>query len=162
MTLAEAPLHLFVKYTDDDGRIWNLEASSGAGFTRDLWYRAKLPMTDEAVENGVYLRALSREETMATMAAFLVEHHISVGDYEKAIAVADVLLKHYPNSAYLLAKKGTAYYRLLQSEVIGKYSRMEDIPPSIRAKADHWYAENQKIFEHLDALGWRATDGQLQ
>lgn len=61
LTLAEAPLHLFVKYTDDDGRSWNLEATSGAGFTRDAWYRQRLPMTDEAVRNGVYLRALARE-----------------------------------------------------------------------------------------------------
>ncbi len=37
MTLAEAPLHVFVKYTDDDGAVWNLEPTSGGGFTRDLW-----------------------------------------------------------------------------------------------------------------------------
>jgi len=36
MTLAEAPLHVFVKYTDDDGAVWNLEATSGGGVTRDV------------------------------------------------------------------------------------------------------------------------------
>lgn len=53
----------------------------------------------------------------------LVEHHLETGDFEKAVAVADVILKHYPNSAYVLAKKGTAYYRLLQRDVTSKYSR---------------------------------------
>ncbi len=162
LTLAEAPLHLFIKYTDDDGRTWNLEATSGAGFTRDAWYRQKLPMTDEAVQNGVYLRALSREETVAAMAAFLVEHYLDTGAYEKAATVADVLLQHYPNSAYVLAKKGTAYYRLLQSEVTSKYTRMEDIPPDLRARADHWYRENVAAFNRAESLGWRLEDGQTQ
>jgi len=162
LTLAEAPLHLFVKYTDDDGRSWNLEATSGAGFTRDAWYHQKLPMTDEAVRNGVYLRGLSREETVAAMAAFLVEHYLDTGAYEKAAAVADVLLQHYPNSAYVLVKKGTAYYRLLQREVTSKYTRMEDIPPDLRARADHWYRENIAAFDRAETLGWRIDDGQTQ
>lgn len=160
VALAEAPLHLFVKYTGDDGKIWNLETTSGAGFTRDLWYRQKLPMTDKAVANGVYLRALSREETVAVMAAFLVEHHLDTGAYEKAIAVSDVILRHYPNSAYVLAKKGTAYYRLLQRDITSKYTRMSDIPLDLRARADIWYAENNAAFNKAEALGWRLQDGQ--
>lgn len=162
MTLAEAPLHLFVKYTDDDGKVWNLEATSGAGFTRDIWYREKLPMTDKAVANGVYLRALSREETVATMAAFLVEHQLAASDYETGALTADVILRHYPNSGYVLAKKGTAYYRLLQREIISKYTRMEDIPPDLRARADLWYRENNAAFDRAEALGWRLQDGQTQ
>ena len=162
MTLAEAPLHLFVKYTDDVGKVWNIETTSGGGFTRDIWYRQKLPMTDQAVKMGTYLRPLSREELLATMAAYLVEHYLSMGDYRNAAVVADVLLRHYPNSAYLLTKKGTAYYRLLQIEVIGKYRRMEDIPPAVRAQADVWYRENIGAFERAETLGWRPTDGQSE
>ncbi|MBD9624011.1 hypothetical protein IB279_13770 [Ensifer sp. ENS06] len=158
VTLAEAPLHLFVKYTDDDGKEWNLETTSGGGFTRDVWYRQKLPMTDRAVEIGTYLRPLSREELIATMAAYLVEHYLSSGDYRKAAASADVLLGHYPNSAYLLTKKGTAYYRLLQSEVVSKYKRMEDMPLAMREKADTWYLENVSAFERAEALGWRPAE----
>jgi regulator of sirC expression with transglutaminase-like and TPR domain len=41
LTLAEAPLHVFVKYTDASGKVWNLEPTSGGGFTRDQWYRQK-------------------------------------------------------------------------------------------------------------------------
>ena len=61
LTLAVAPSHVFVKYTDDAGRVWNLEATSGLGFTRDVWYRRNLPMTDAAVAKGTYLRALSED-----------------------------------------------------------------------------------------------------
>lgn len=162
ITLAEAPLHLFIKYTDDDGQIWNLEATSGAGPTRDVWYRQNLPMSDKAVENGVYLRALSRNETIATMAVFLVEHHLARGEFEKAAVVSDVILSHYPNSVYVLTKKGTAYYRLLERDVTSKYSRIKDIPADLRTRADLWLRENSAAFQRAEAPGWRPQDGQRQ
>lgn len=162
MTLAEAPLHVFVKYTDDDGAVWNLEATSGGGFTRDVWYRQKLPMSDEAVANGVYLRPLSHEESVALVASFLVEHQIDAGAFENAITVSDVLLRHYPNFAYGLVKKGSAYSGLLRRELAGKYTRLEDIPADLKVKADQWYGQNMQAFAKAEALGWRPEDGQTQ
>ena len=134
MTLAEAPLHVFVKYTDDTGKVWNLEPTSGRGFTRDEWYRKKLPMSDQAVANGVYLRALPHEEAVALIAAFLLEHDVDSGQFENALAVSDVLLRHYPNFAYALVKQGSAYSGLLRRELAGKYTRMEDIPSDLKAR----------------------------
>jgi len=160
MTLAQAPLHIFIKYTDDAGLTWNLEATSGGGFTRDLWYRQKLPMSDEAVANGTYLRALDREEAVALIASFLVEHHLAEGQFEAAISTADVILQHYPDFAYLLVKKGSAYGSLLRRELAGKYTQASDIPPDLKAKADRWYQENLAAFAQAEALGWRPQDGQ--
>ncbi len=162
MTLAEAPLHVFVKYTDDAGAVWNLEATSGGGFTRDTWYRQKLPMSDQAVENGVYLRPLSHEEAAALIASFLVEHQIEAGAFEDAIATSDVVLSHYSNFAYGLVKKGSAYSGLLQREIAGKYTRMEDIPADLKRKADQWYRQNVEAFAKAEAMGWRPQDGQAQ
>ncbi|WP_440408446.1 transglutaminase family protein [Neorhizobium petrolearium] len=162
MTLAEAPLHVFVKYTDEDGKVWNLEATSGGGFTRDAWYRRKLPMSDRAVANGVYLRALSHEEATALIAAFLIEDHIAKGEFESVIAVSDVLLRHYPNFAYGLVKKGSAYSGLLRRELAGKYTRMDDVPPEMKAKADQWYGQNMEAFAKAESLGWRPQDGQIE
>lgn len=162
MTLAEAPLHVFIKYTDDAGAVWNLEATSGGGFTRDVWYREKLPMSDKAVANGVYLRPLSHEEATALIASFLVEHQIEAGAFEDAIAVSDVLLRHYPTFAYGLVKKGSAYSGLLRRELAGKYTRMADIPADLKVKADQWYAENMQAFTKAEAMGWRPQDGQTQ
>jgi regulator of sirC expression with transglutaminase-like and TPR domain len=162
MTIAEAPLHVFVKYTDDSGAVWNLEPTSGGGFTRDAWYRKKLPMSDMAVENGVYLRPLAHEEATALIASFVVEHQIEAGAFEHAIAVSDVLLRHYPTFAYGLVNKGSAYSGLLRRELAGKYTRMEDIPADLKEKADRWYAENIEAFAQAEALGWRPQDGQTQ
>lgn len=162
MTLAEAPLHVFVKYTDDAGKVWSLEPTSGGGFTRDAWYRQKLPMSDKAIASGIYLRALSHDEATALIASFLVEHDIATGEFENALAISDVLLRHYPNFAYGLVKKGNAYSGLLRRELAGKYMRMEDIPADLRAKADQWYVLNGEAFAKAEALGWRPQDGQFQ
>jgi regulator of sirC expression with transglutaminase-like and TPR domain len=154
MALAEAPLHVFVKYTDEASKVWNIEATSSGGFTREVWYREKLPMSDQAVANGVYLRPLSNEEGISLVASFLVEDRLLQDDFEGAIAISDVLLRHYPNFAYGWVKRGSAYAGLLRREVAGKYVRVEDIPPDLRSKADHWYRENQAAFSRAEALGW--------
>jgi regulator of sirC expression with transglutaminase-like and TPR domain len=73
MTLAAAPSHLLVKFTDDTGRIWNLETTSGAGRARDKHYRDFLPISDLSLSSGIYLRPLTREETVAVMVDLVVE-----------------------------------------------------------------------------------------
>jgi regulator of sirC expression with transglutaminase-like and TPR domain len=161
MTLAHAPLHFFVKFTDDAGNIWNLEATSGAGFTRDSHYRKNLPMSDRAVETGLYLRPLSREETIASIAALVVEHLMTERRYEDAIAVSDRLLGYSPRSVYLILARGSAYGGLLKRDVIEKYKMASEMPPEVRVYADHLYRENLAAFEKAEGLGWRAEDGQL-
>jgi regulator of sirC expression with transglutaminase-like and TPR domain len=160
MTLAQAPLHVFIKYTDDSGSTWNLEATSGGGFTRDFWYRQKLAMSDDAVAKGTYLRGLGHKEAIALIASFMVEHQMAEGRFEAAISTADVILQHYPAFAYMLVKKGSAYSALLQRELAGKYTRSSDIPPDVRVRADYWYQENLSAFAKAEALGWRPEDGQ--
>ncbi len=162
LTLAEAPLHRFLKYTDDEGTMWNLEATSGGGFTRDAWYRLQLPMSDRAVTNGVYLRPLSHGEATALIAVFLVERDLATRDFERAIAVSDVLLRHHSRFVYGLVKKGSAYRGLLFRELAGKYRRMEDIPVDLKRQADAWYAQNMQAFDKAEALGWRPEDGQMK
>jgi len=54
VTASTAPLHVFVKFTDTDGKTYSLETTSGANFSRDAWYREQMPMTNQAIDNGVY------------------------------------------------------------------------------------------------------------
>ncbi|MGK9232533.1 hypothetical protein KXS07_11410 [Inquilinus limosus] len=156
VTLATAPLHVFVKWRDaETGQSWNLEATSGAGFTRDDWYRQKLPMTDEAVKNGVYLRALPRREAAALMATLVLEDLLLEERYEEAIAVADVLIEANPADAYALVKKGSALYRILQRDVLRPYPNQKDLPANKRSYAVELFRANQEAFAKAHALGWR-------
>ena len=159
MTLAAAPFHIFVKYTDDDGKLWNLEATSGLGFTRDLWYRKELPMTDQALAKGIYLRPLSEEENAALMATFLIEHEMRAKQPENAIAAAGTILRHNPRDANLYLWRGSAYALILRRDVVARFPDPGSLPPEMRAYADALYYQNQVSFAQAEALGWTEQDG---
>jgi regulator of sirC expression with transglutaminase-like and TPR domain len=159
LTLAEAPLHLLVKYTDDGGAVWNLEPTSGGGFARDAKYRKDLPMTDEAVDAGTYLRALSSEETAAIVASHVAEQYLRDGRYEQAVVTASALLRHSPRSVHLMLLRGSAYGKILHRDIISKYKRENEMTPEIKAYADMLYSENLSAFAEAQALGWTERDG---
>lgn len=153
--LAVAPLHFFIRYTNAAGRPFNLETTSGAHVTRDLWYREKMPMTDRAVESGLYLRALTRREAVASMAETIVEWLMQGRRFEEALSVCEVILIHHPHNAHIMVKQGTAYGRLLEVEFIEKYPTPDLIPPTLRARYHFLVEANRAAFEAAEALGWR-------
>ncbi len=155
MTLALAPLHVLVKFTDDAGVVHNLEATSGAGRARDQHYRDLLPITDTALANGLYLSPLTREQSIAVMAAVVVEHLMAQGRFEEAIAVADVLLQRHPDFAYILIKKATAAYHLLQREFYTPYPTVAEVPAAKHARLAQLQEINQQSFDRAETLGWR-------
>ena len=64
-----APLHVLVKYTDSNtGQSYNLETTSGANPSRDMWYQQTMHITDQALASKIYLQKLSKRETVAVMA----------------------------------------------------------------------------------------------
>ncbi|WP_394693131.1 transglutaminase family protein [Hyphobacterium sp.] len=160
VTASTAPVHVFIRYTDDQsGRTINIEATSGGHPARDEWYRENMPITDLAVENGVYLATLSRQETVAVMATVVMEHFIEEGRYEEAIAVGDVILQFYPNYAYVLAKIGTAFYYLLEREFHSQYPTPAEIPVERRDYYMFLASNNHRAFETAYALGWQPEGG---
>lgn len=172
LTLSTAPLHIFVKYTDDDGAIWNLEPTSGGGFTRDSHYIKQLPMTDLAITNGVYLATLSHAQSVAVLTDSLISHYLTTGQPENAILTADIALKSYPNNAPIMVKRASAFYLILKRDVLDQHNMQNQGPASslglkggteisadVKAQADALYAQNQSGFTAAESLGWRETDG---
>jgi hypothetical protein len=70
MTLSILPRHTFVKFIDELGRMWNLEATSGGGYTRDSHYREQFQFAEMAFQSGIYMSALTDEEVIALIAQF--------------------------------------------------------------------------------------------
>lgn len=155
VTPSMAPLHVFVKFTDDQGVTHNLEATSGAGRARDSHYRKLLPITDAAVTNGVFLRPLDGQQSVAVIAAIIVEQLVEKKRYRDAMAVADILLDHYPMFAYIIVKKGTAAYHLLRSEFHEKYPDVQDVPEDERSYLAYLQRVNQGAFNKAESLGWQ-------
>lgn len=152
--LAAAPLHWFVRYTDAAGADHNLEATSGGHEARTDWYRINLPMSDRAIQSGAYMRTLSKRETVAAMAATVIDYLIGERRYQEAMEVADAVLAVNPRDTYALVKKGTAIAGLIKTEYGETYAGLDAVPVSLRARYRMMAAANQKAFRDAEALGW--------
>jgi regulator of sirC expression with transglutaminase-like and TPR domain len=160
VTLAVAPFHAFVKFTDDHGKVWNVETTSGAGFARDVKYRTDLPMTDLAVEKGTYLRALTHDEVIGVMGTVLVRQLMNSNRPKEAVVVSAVMLKHFPNSAELMVFQASAYAQILRTEILPNYKSVSEMPPDVRRYAEALSERNDAVFAEAEALGWRQSQGR--
>lgn len=154
VALATAPLHMFVRYRDENGRVHNIETTNGGHATRDAWLRQNLSISEAAVKNGVHLRSLSRREAIAHMASTVVEHLFDCRRFDEAARVCEAILLHAPRDVYTMVKLGSACGHLLQIEFKDKYRAPEQAPPMARARALSLSRRNRALFAAAEALGW--------
>jgi hypothetical protein len=159
-TLSTAPNHMFVKYMDDvTGKTINLETTSGAYPARDVYIRQNMPMTDQAIANGIYMKTLSKKEALAVMADIVLEREFADRHYQKAWDVAEVLRPYYPNNLAVLLAPTNAALGLIQEEYLSKYPTKADIPPQLMDRFNLLDKTVPGALNHAYALGWRETDG---
>lgn len=155
--LCSAPEHMFVRYTDPGGRVINIEATSGGHPTRDSFIREHFPMSDRAIESGLYLRTLSRRETIALMASTVIEHLARERRYRDLIETAEVILNIDLRSEITLVSYGSAFGRLADG-----YNQKYGSPFLVPLLLRHQYLilkhHNHAIIEAAEALGWQAPD----
>jgi regulator of sirC expression with transglutaminase-like and TPR domain len=158
VTLARGPQHLFVKYRDEQGRLLNLETTSG-GFPRlDSSYQRDTPMTAQSLTNGVYMRPLGKRESAAAMAETLRQHFFEQGQVPRGIAVASTMLEISPNDAETMVSMGYGYWRLEQKNFQTKYPNPDSIPRELRPYLRD-LQEKQALWRNkAEALGWREPD----
>nr|WP_255429452.1 transglutaminase-like domain-containing protein [Ramlibacter albus] len=152
---ALAPSHVFAKLLDDKGTWHNIEATSGGYTRRDILYRQDHPMTDTALANGVYMRTLTKRETVVAMAHVVAEMYAEMGNAEMLVAASEVILERSPKDVDALLHKGYAHVLMIRQRFASKYPTPRDIPVEerdeyrrLRAIADLWY-------DRAEALGWR-------
>jgi regulator of sirC expression with transglutaminase-like and TPR domain len=156
VTASTAPKHFLVKFNVGQAGAWiNLEATSGANPARDVWIRQQIPMTDEALANGVYLQPLTKKETVAAMTSVLAEYYFTRRDYETAIAISELALRYYPKDVAAMTMKGASYFRLLRRDFLEKYKSPSDIPAAQQVLAEELSRGNHLWFAKAEALGWR-------
>lgn len=156
VTASTAPKHVLVKYTDSDtGKSYNLETTSGANPSREVWYQQTMHITDTALANRIYLQKLSKQETVAVMATLLAENYYDKQEYEKAMMVSDVVLKYFKKDVDVMLMKGTLFYQLLAKNYIKKYPTPNLIPVPERPYYEFLSINNSYWFEKAESLGWR-------
>jgi len=158
VTAANAPLHVFVKYKDaETGKIYNLETTSGANVARSSWLRQQFSISDKSIASGIYLRKLTKKQTVLTMFDTVLEHYADKGEYALVAALAGLQLNHNPNHVNAFVHLASAHNDLLQKYGLWKYHSSAEVPANQRHIFDYlvprinWY--HQKAIE----LGWQPS-----
>jgi regulator of sirC expression with transglutaminase-like and TPR domain len=154
VTAASAPEHVLVKFRDEKGQVFNFEATSGV-FKSEAGYLIDFAMTSQAIASGIYLRRLSKRETVALMAGTLLEVYHEKGQEERRIALANLILKVDPRDVTAMLQLGNAYVKIMKRDFISKYPIADEIPAAERPRFMELYQGNQFWFNRAESLGWR-------
>lgn len=158
-----SPEHMFLRVMDRlSGRTFNVEATSGGHVARDTWYREKMPMTDDSVAKGVYLKTLTKSETVAVLATVVMEHYLDIRQPERAIELADVALAAHPMLAAAYVMKGSSYKQIIDRDFAEQYPTPRDIPLDRQGAYRTLVMANADAFARAEALGWRAAEPVVQ
>lgn len=154
LTLATAPEHVLAKFRNDQKQWVNIEATS-FGTKRDASYQQEMGIAPRAIASGIYLRPLTKRESVAVMMATLMEFDGQQGRQELRIATADLVLQFAPNDVVAMLQKGNAYFRIMKARYLSKYRSPDEMPPEQRLDFDGLQRNNQLWFERAEALGWK-------
>lgn len=154
LALSTAPLHIFLRYTDESGREINLEATSGALPARLIWFRKYLPMSDRSIESGLYMRTLTRREAVAHMASTVLDFLMGESRFQEAADVAQVILRNYSRDGYTMVQLGNAFAALQRVEFVERFPTPAAIPASLRERYLSLVQGNRRAFQAAEALGW--------
>src|SRR3989338_6117745 len=102
-----APEHLFVRFILNGGEI-NWETTSARELGND-YYRSWLNISDESISKGVYLRNLTRQETMSGAYNNRGLAWGNKGNLDNAIADYDTAIRLNPNLAEAYNNRGLAW-----------------------------------------------------
>jgi regulator of sirC expression with transglutaminase-like and TPR domain len=156
-TLSTAPAHVLAKFRDDDGRLVNVENTS-VGTKSDSSYARDMGITEKALQSGIYLRQLSKRESVVVMTGTLMEVYGKQHQQANRIAVADLALRADPRYVEAMLQKGSAYFRLLEEQYLSKYPSVAQIPPEQREAVETLDRNGALWFNKAETLGWRHPD----
>ena len=153
MSLARAPHHLFAKFRDDDGRWYNVEATSG-GFKRDESYVRDTGISQRAFEQGVYLRPLTARQAVVTLASDLADALMRRGDDDAALALAQLLIDAEPRDVDVMVRIGSLHARIIERRFHARWPDPADVPVALHAEYRALNEANAAWFAKAEALGW--------
>lgn len=153
ITLATAPKHLFAKYRNESGQWIGIEATA-FGYGTDEWYRRELVISDKAMTNRIYLRPLTKRESVGVMMGTLMEFYGEKGQQKRRIEVADMALQIDPKDVSAMLQKGNSYVGLIRQQYIAKYRTPQDIPPDQRQEYVSLNEGFDRVYSQAEALGW--------
>ncbi len=164
--LAKSPNHTYIKFPDDENRNWyNVELTSHV-LTTNAHILQSGYIKAEAVQNGIYMRPLSKKELFAQLLTDLaMGYKQKFGNDEFTKQVTHEALQLYPNNITAHLNKAN-YYNEMAFQVLGQLGISEEnidreLPkyPSALALVKTMIKSHKAI----DALGYqKMPDEQYQ
>jgi regulator of sirC expression with transglutaminase-like and TPR domain len=153
ITLAIAPNHVFAKYKRDNGEWLNIEATTG-GTKSDSKYQEELGITPRAIATGIYLRPLSRRETLLVPVGTLMQVYEETRPPEQVLPLTDAVLQVDPKNIVALLVRRDAYRRIVYERYAKRYPSPDQMPPSMRDGYMDIYRNQVALVEKIESLGW--------
>ena len=156
MNITTAPGHVFIQFENPDtGIVEHLETTSGAQPQRIVWQREILPMTDTAIEAGMYMKRLTKRQQVTVMGEALLQMSHERGDHRERIELAELILSHFPECDVALLHIVDASRSLIMEKIVPLYRHPGEMPPDILAKFEAWAFSHDHAVSALDRLGWQ-------
>lgn len=149
MTIAAAPNHVFVIYTDKNGKQTNLEATSGGHPSRLVWYKKNLPLSDRSIQTGAFMRKLNDQEAVVVMAHDLVAHLLRQKQYKEVSNILPILAKYNSRDAHIYFQHTLLYAMKLEDEFYSKYPTAKELPAKLMPTF--------QAYRHQEELGLQAA-----
>jgi regulator of sirC expression with transglutaminase-like and TPR domain len=161
VTLANAPLHLFIKFKETEtGNVFNIEATNGANPFRDTWIIEQQKISPQAVKTGIYLKPLTRKESAAELTMSIATKYLHEGNLTSAMEAADFILEYHPNSVNAMLTKGSTYYLMQEAEEKKYAAHLEEMPADFKNYLLALSDGNLFWFHKAESLGWHEPSSQ--
>jgi len=151
--LSFSPSHTFVRYTDDKGKVGNIELTNGR-LTSDSWIMASGFVKAEAIKNKIYLDTLSNKKIIAQCFVDLAQQYYRKYCHDEfTLRCSQKALDYFPNNIFALQVKSD-YYTLLFSHVIKKIGMP---PPQYLPDyplANNIFITRNELYSLIDNMGY--------
>ena len=142
--LALAPNHIYIKHKSQKDGWYNTELTSGI-FPIDAWLMASGYVHIDAITNGVYMKALNNNESIALVMLDLAQAYqnkFAENDGAFILKCCEAAIKAYPNFANAL---------ILKAETRKTQIEREKNPELATAQ----FRELEKQYAHIHQIGYR-------
>lgn len=126
--LALAPNHIYIKHKSEINGWYNTELTSGI-FPIDAWLMASGYIHLDAIKNGVYMKALNKQESIALCLVDLAQAYQKQEFYnlDFVIKCADKALEYFPNYVNAMILKAETKGKKIENMLADKNKNFSDV-----------------------------------
>lgn len=162
--LTFAPLHSFIKYPDNSGKIKSYEPTSSWHIS-DPWYSDNMFISPKAKESGIYLDTLNRKQIVANCVidlafGYLKKHGASDGEFVKECITT--AMQYFPKKNNIQAYFVYSSLLARQLEMVLYQNQITDLKDINKSpEAVQLYSALLKNEEVIKQLGYQDTPEEL-